>query len=43
MEGGREVGEWKERRKGREGEGGGFAEPMSNYFLRAYERLHGKT
>jgi len=42
MEGGRK------KENGRRGGKGGkeigeFAEPMSNYFLRAYERLHGKT
>jgi len=48
MEGEREEGEGKETReggkgKGTEGEGKGFSGPMSNYFLRACERLHGKT
>jgi len=28
--------------RGRGGEGKGFAGPMSNYFLLAYERLQGK-
>jgi len=42
--GGRGVGEGKGTRgEGREGQGTGFAGPMSNYFLRACERLHGKT
>jgi len=35
--------EGEERGEGREGDGEGFAGPMSNYFLRACERLHGKT
>ena len=33
----------KRRREEKEGEGKVFAGPMSNYFQRACERLHGKT
>ena len=49
-EGRRTEGEWKgegikekRRREEKEGEGKVFAGPMSNYFQRACERLHGKT
>ena len=48
-EGRRTEGEWKgegmkekRRREEKEGEGNVFAGPMSNYLLRACERLHGK-